>query len=269
MGRRLADGDVPLAALTDHELGAVTGPGAADGRLVPLPRVGRLPSVERTAALAHGRQSLQDRGLLDDAGTPGGELAVILPIRARPRVVTMADRTARGVPTQRYLYGTVLPGVGEAVLEEDVDAAGAHRFTLRSQTSARSHLAGFVDPEERAGPDDPARTGHEMTVPGSWSEVDAAMASVEVVTRLLATRNRGGAVPAATPEQPRSRRASVVAGPRGVFLIAGYPPATEEQAADGAVLFARSLSRESLGTVLDAFIHPDASPTGDPVLPVS
>lgn len=250
LGRRLRTSDVSLGSYTDAELGAVTGPDAPEGRLVPLPHLDNLAPAERIAAMVEGHRSLRGRGLLDQSAAPTGDLATLIPIRARPQAIAIADRRARGVPAHRYLYGTVLDGAAEAVLEEDVDTDGTHTFTLRSEASAARHLTEFVDPDGRAQEDDgPARLGTTMAVPGSWREVDAAMASAEVVTRLFSTR------PRSAPGEPRSRRASLVASPTGLLVIAGYAPRSQQPATDAAVLFAQALSRDTLEELLATFVR--------------
>lgn len=253
LGRRLQAHDVPLGSFTDAELGAVTGPDAPEGRLVPLPHLDSLPAADRIAAMVEGHRSLRGRGLLDQSAAPTGELATLIPIRARPRAIAIADRRAHGVASQRYLYGAVLSadtGAIEATLEEDVDTDGTHTFTLRSGASAAQHLTEFVDPDGRAQEDDgPARLGATMAVPGSWREVDAAMASAEVVTRLFSTR------PRTAPGEPRSRRASLVASPTGLLVVAGYAPRSQQPTTDAAVLYAQALSRETLEELLATFVR--------------
>jgi hypothetical protein len=184
LARRLPTGDLVLASLSEAELAAATGEQPSERRLVPLPHLDVLPPWTRGAAVAAGWESLARRGLLAADGQPAWALAALLAVRTLPRAVTVAGPERQLPAPCHYVYGAG----GDAVLEEVVDPAGTHHFTLRSRASACARLARLADPYGRARASSPPLVADDPAGMAEWAAVHTAIARAEHITQVSTTR---------------------------------------------------------------------------------
>lgn len=210
--RRLPAGDLPLASLTEAELAAATGALPGQPRLVPLPHMDGMPDRVRQAAVTAGWDSLVQRGLLGGDGQPGWALAALLAVRTLPRAVTVAGQEQQPASPFHSLYAYAAGG--DAVLEELVEPAGTHHFTLRSRASACAQLARLADPYGRARDSSPPLVAEDTPGTGGagWAAVHNAIARAEHVTQVSTTR------PGPAAAQWLLMR--LIAGPDGLLALA-------------------------------------------------
>jgi hypothetical protein len=104
-------------------------------------------------------------------------------VRTLPRAITVAGPEGQLPGPSHYFYGAG----GEAVLEEIVDPAGAHHFTLRSRGSACARLIRLADPYGRARDSSPPLVA-DTAAANEWAAVHTAIARAEHVTQVSTTR---------------------------------------------------------------------------------
>ena len=164
LGRRIADGSVELACLTDEEMASINN-ADEDTPFRPAEPPERLRSLSedaRTAVLTTALRSLVARGLIEDPGDekleraaaegamvslrPFGELESILAVRRAPAAVVFVGQAS---------YLAALHGFREepvrGFLEERIDRRGLHYFTLRGAAQAVEAVAALADPGGQAG----------------------------------------------------------------------------------------------------------------------
>ncbi|WP_040156342.1 hypothetical protein [Mobilicoccus massiliensis] len=138
-----------VADLTDEEILGIDGPGSE--QVAPLPWLGRRSEADVELAaevglrglVAHGRIAAHEDGLeLPD------QLDAALALRHNAQAIVYADHSTRLTQETRVVYVHA-----DAVLVEEVNGAGVHRFSRGDLDTALAELAAWSIPQHETADD--------------------------------------------------------------------------------------------------------------------